>query len=98
MIAYTEMSVVLHIMLMSIIRPLRQPATKVEDSLSRNKEARPITVHLSLGSSGVTTGTCLWSSVVKAVDRNQAEKPKRYAAHTPERGLRTLYIALMGKS
>ena len=44
-------------MLMRIIRHLRQPARKVGASLPQNKEARPITVHLSRRSSGVTTGT-----------------------------------------
>ncbi|WP_419600161.1 GDSL-type esterase/lipase family protein [Thiolapillus sp.] len=72
-------------MLMRIIRHLRQPARKVGASLPQNKEARQITVHLSRRSSGVTTGPRLWSSVVKDVGPNPAEKPKHYVAHTPER-------------
>ena len=79
---------------MRITHHLRQPSRKVGASLPQNKEARPITVHLSRRSSGVTTGTRLWSSVVKDVGPNPAEKPK----HTLQRGLRTLYKALMGKS
>ena len=78
---------VVHV-LMSIVRHLRLPVTKVEDFLSQNKGGRPITVHLSRRSSGVTTGTRLWSSVVKDVGPNPAEKSTatRDVAHTPERG------------
>ena len=76
---------------MSIIRYLRQSATKAEDSLPQSKEARPITVHLSRRSSGVTSGTCLWSFVVKAVDLNPAEKPTRDVVHTPERAPNTVH-------
>ena len=72
-------------MLKRIIRHLRQPARKVGASLPQNKGACPITVHLSRRSSGVTTGTRLWSSMVKDVGPNPAEKPKHYVAHTPER-------------